>query len=151
MNKFKGKNSKYNARKIIVDGIKFDSQMESLFYRLLKKKGIEFKMQVKFELQPGFKKRDKRYMAINYKCDFQIDDLVIDVKGMKTPVFNIKKKMFEYAYSELDLICVTVCPYKYHQHSIYSGYLEDGKWVGFIENEKLESLRKDAKNGKIIL
>ena len=144
MNKFQGKNSKYNAKKIIIDGIKFDSTMEGLFYRLLKKNNTEFTMQPKFELQPGFKKRDKKYMALNYIGDFRIKDFIIDIKGMKTPVFNLKKKLFEYKYSELDLLCLTKCPWKYHENAMVHGYL-DGKWVGFIENEILEKLRKKAK------
>ena len=141
MNKFQGKTSKYGAKKITVDGIKFDSIMESDFYLLLKRKNIKFSLQPKFELQTGFKKKDKRYVAINYIGDFRINDTIIDVKGMKTPVFNLKKKLFEYKYSELVLVCVTKCPYKYKEHALIDGYTLV-KWIGFIENEKLEKLRK---------
>lgn len=141
MNKFQGKVSKYGAKKITVDGIKFDSIMESDFYLLLKKKKIKFSLQPKFELQAGFKKKDKRYLAVNYIGDFRVNDTIIDVKGMKTPVFNLKKKLFEYKYSELDLVCITKCPYKYKEHALIDGYTL-GKWIGFVENEKLDKLRK---------
>lgn len=133
--------SKYGAKRIVVDGIKFDSILESEFYLLLKKKNVEFTLQPRFELQDKFKKKDTKYMAITYVGDFRVKDLVIDVKGMKTPVFNLKKKLFEYKYTELDLICVTKCPYKYRKHVFVEGY-SLGKWIGFIENEKLEKLRK---------
>ncbi|HBF3147915.1 TPA: DUF1064 domain-containing protein, partial [Clostridioides difficile] len=49
--------SKYNNKKIVIDGIKFDSKDESEYYLYLKEKKEngeikDFGLQQKFELQP---------------------------------------------------------------------------------------------------
>ena len=105
----KRKTSKYGANKTIYDGIKFDSQREANRYtelKLLEKAGrIEnLQLQVIYELQPAFEFLGKKIRAINYVADFVYLDkrtnetVVEDVKGMKTPVYKLKKKMFEYLY-----------------------------------------------------
>jgi len=97
------KKSKYRNKKVTVDGIKFDSHAEATFYHLLKsmKKAKlidEFELQKKFTLQDSFKFEGKTVRAITYVCDFHVlrngvyD--VIDVKGMETDVFKMKRKMF---------------------------------------------------------
>ena len=68
-------NSKYKAKKTIVDGIKFDSQKEGRYYKQLKlmeRQGLikDIRLQVKFELQPKYKKNNKTIRAINYIADF---------------------------------------------------------------------------------
>lgn len=105
--------SKYNSRKTIVDGFTFDSRKEAKRYLELKqmeKDGLihGLQLQVPFELIPPFeieidgKKRKRR--PITYIADFvyyKNDEKVIeDVKGLRTPVYNIKKKLFEYRYHE---------------------------------------------------
>ena len=103
------KKSKYRANKTIYDGIKFDSQREANRYaelKLLEKAGrIEnLQLQVIYELQPAFEFLGSRIRAINYVADFVYFDkrtnetVVEDVKGMKTPVYKLKKKMFEFRY-----------------------------------------------------
>jgi hypothetical protein len=104
--------NKYNARKTIVDGIKFDSRKESLRYcelKILLDAGIisKLELQPEFILQDTFTKNGKKYRAIKYRADFQYAEdgktIIEDVKGMKTPVYKIKKKMFEYAYPDLTI------------------------------------------------
>lgn len=105
--------SKYNSRKTTVDGFTFDSKKEAKRYLELKqmeKDGLihNLQLQVPFELIPPFeividgKKRKRR--PITYVADFvyyRDDEKVIeDVKGLRTPVYNIKKKLFEYRYHE---------------------------------------------------
>lgn len=105
--------SKYNSRKTVIDGITFDSKKEAKRYLELKqmeKDGLihDLKLQVPFILIPSFevvvdgKKRKRRNMK--YVADFvyyRDDEKVIeDVKGLRTPVYNIKKKLFEYRYHE---------------------------------------------------
>lgn len=107
------KRSKYGNKKTIVDNIEFDSQKEAEYYcqlKLLKRAGEikEFGLQPKYELQPGFKKNGKKYRPITYIADFVITHNdgtteIVDVKGVETQVFKIKKKMFEYQYPELSL------------------------------------------------
>ena len=107
------KKNKYNNKKVIVDGIKFDSKMEAKYYYLLKllQEAGEvkaFELQPKFTLQEGFKKNGKRYQPITYTADFRVEYAdghteIVDVKGVETQVFKIKKKMFEYHYPDLEL------------------------------------------------
>lgn len=98
MQKFQ-KKTKYKNKKVAVDGIKFDSVAESKYYLMLKRQGLEFKMQESFVLQPKFEFRGKKYRAITYKPDFTIYEngelvKVVDVKGVQTDSFKIKAKMF---------------------------------------------------------
>ena len=91
--------SKYNAIKTTVDGITFDSRKEASRYtelKLLSQAGEirELRRQVPFELIP--KRGNLR--AIRYVADFVYadnhgNDIVEDVKGMKTQVYKLKKRM----------------------------------------------------------
>lgn len=100
----KNSHSKYNARKIIIDGLQFDSRKEANRYAelsLLEKAGkiSGLKTQVKFELIP---KQDGE-RACNYIADFVYTDaetgkkIVEDVKGYRKgqayAVFTIKRKL----------------------------------------------------------
>lgn len=107
------KKSKYNNIKTELDGIVFDSKGEARRYtelKVLEKVGAisELELQPKFELQPTFKKNGKTHRSITYTADFRyIDDkgkiIIEDYKGMETQIFKMKKKMFEYQYSQLEL------------------------------------------------
>ena len=103
--------SKYNSKKTIIDGITFDSKKEARRYVELKKKAengeiSDLRLQVPFELVPSFtieidgKKRKRR--SIRYIADFVYYEngqkVVEDVKGRKTDIYKIKKKLFEYKY-----------------------------------------------------
>ena len=105
---------KYHSKKVIVDGIKFDSLKEARRYHELKilekaNEITELRLQVKFELQPSFKKEGKTYRKIEYIADFTYYDnklnkyIVEDTKGYKTEVYKIKKKLFEYKYPHLTI------------------------------------------------
>ena len=103
--------SKYNSRKTVIDDITFDSKKEAKRYVELKKKQEEgeitdLRLQVPFELVPSFtieidgKKRKRR--NIRYIADFTYYEngqkVVEDVKGRKTEIYKLKKKLFEYKY-----------------------------------------------------
>ena len=102
--------SKYNARKTVIDNIKFDSKKEANRYcelkLLLKAREIShLELQPKFELAEGFRYQGKKYQAINYIADFKYIEkdgveVVEDVKGFKTDVYNIKKKLFLLKHGE---------------------------------------------------
>jgi hypothetical protein len=104
--------NKYNARKTVIDGIKFDSKKEAARYcelKILLQAGeiTDLELQPEYILQDAFIKNGKKYRAIKYRADFRYKDygkiVVEDVKGMRTPVYKIKKKMFEYRYRDLEL------------------------------------------------
>lgn len=104
--------SKYGNKKVLIDGIKFDSMAEGRRYKelkLLQRAGIikELELQPKFLLQESFKKNGKTYRKVEYIADFQYIEngkvVVEDVKGKETEVFKIKHKLFEYKYRDLEL------------------------------------------------
>ena len=105
---------KYKNVKVKVDGITFDSKREARRYTelwLMQRAGLieNLELQKVYELQPSFKKRGKTYRKITYIADFtyydkQRDQVVVeDVKGFKTDVYKLKKKLFEYKYNDLEL------------------------------------------------
>ena len=93
------KNNKYNAKKTIYNGIKFDSAFELDCWRHLEELAKEEKIsnlqrQVKFELLPA----NCLYRALTYVADFTffVGDkyIVADAKGLILPEFKIKQKIF---------------------------------------------------------
>jgi len=90
--------SKYNSQRTRVDGINFDSRKEADFYIDLKTKqeaGIvsHFHRQPVFDLPGG----------ITYRADFLVVYIdgtyeYVDVKGMRTPIYIMKKKQVEALY-----------------------------------------------------
>ncbi len=88
-------NSKYKATKTSIDGHTFDSLKEANYYEELK---LKLKVgEIKgFCIQPTFILAS----SLKYKADFIVfnnDETseIIDVKGMKTKEYIIKKKVFE--------------------------------------------------------
>lgn len=101
--------SKYHNKKISYDGHKFDSIKEMNYYiklKLLEDAGKikELELQKEFLLQPSYKLDNRLGRKITYRADFtykttEDDKLhVVDVKGFKTDVYKLKKKLFEYKY-----------------------------------------------------
>ena len=108
--------NKYKNKKTIVDGIKFDSEMESHYYIYLKQlkeigEVVDFVLQPSYLLQEGFDLNGKRIRPITYKADFKViykdgHEEVIDVKGKLTEEFKIKRKMLLYRYRDINFKCV---------------------------------------------
>ena len=102
--------NKYNAKKITIDGITFDSKAEGAYYQhLLRLQAAgeveEFTMQKPYTLLDKFAhpKTGKTIRAIKYIPDFEViysDGRVevVDIKGMETPAFAIKAKLFMFRY-----------------------------------------------------
>lgn len=94
--------SKYNARKVTIDGHTFASAKEAERYqelRLLEKAGeiSRLECQVKYTVDIG------DHHICNYYADFHYRDwrgwlVVEDVKGYRTPVYRLKKKLVEALY-----------------------------------------------------
>ena len=106
--------NKYNNKKVVVDGIKFDSKKEANRYielKLLEKAGSiqDLELQPAFELIPSFKKNGKTYKSTKYIADFCYYDtkklkyVVEDTKGYLTETYKLKKKLFEYKYKDLEI------------------------------------------------
>lgn len=96
--------SKYGAIKTDVDDIIFDSRKEANRYCELKMLVKEGSI-VSLELQPAFDLLVSSGKSVGkYKADFKYYDcekkswIVEDVKGMKTPVYRLKKKIVEAVY-----------------------------------------------------
>ena len=103
---------KYRNKKTQVDMYVFDSVLEARRYKqlaLLERAGEikNLKLQVPFLLQESFRKNGKTYRKIEYIADFVYEEngqtIVEDTKGIKTDVFKIKQKLFEYKYPNLSL------------------------------------------------
>lgn len=100
--------SKFKNRKTELDGILFDSKKEALRYadlKLLQNVGkiTGLERQKVFELIPAQKQNGKTIeRACTYKADFvywENERLVVeDVKGIKTDVYKIKRKLMLFRY-----------------------------------------------------
>ena len=109
--------NKYNARKVTIDGIVFDSRAEGRFYEhlldLMHEGVVEsFEMQKPYTLLDKFPhpKTGKTIRAIKYVPDFEVIYTdgrveVVDVKGMQTDVFRMKCKLFMFRY-QIPLVLV---------------------------------------------
>ena len=106
--------SKYSETKTCINGKVFDSKKEAKRYCELinmEQAGLikDLETQKPYELQPKFRKNDKTIRAITYYADFVYIDtqtgetIVEDVKGFKTEIYQLKKKLFEYKYPDLTI------------------------------------------------
>lgn len=133
--------TKYGNKRITAHGREWDSKAELEFYEHLLQlhKSDEIIIQPKFTLQDRVYhgKNDPRNMlAITYAADFQVGNLVFDVKGMETQQGKMRVKMFKARYPDLTLSLVNKCPLKY-QHTY-------GKWIDIGVLNKLRSAAKRA-------
>lgn len=141
--------NKYRNKKVVVDGIKFDSKHEAEYYlhlKKLKEKGKikDFGLQQKFELQPSFKKYGKTHRAITYTVDFAIyhnngEVEYIDVKGVETQQSKIRRKLFDYKYPDQKLLWI--------QRNYKHADNEDG-WIELDELNKKRRVSKRVKESK---
>jgi hypothetical protein len=133
--------SKYGSQKVEAEGMVFDSKIEYRYYQQLKwleanKQILFFRLQPRYLLQEAFEKNGKKYRRIDYLADFEIHNLdgsidVVDVKGFCTPVFELKRKLFEHKYP--------------HRLSLITYSQIDGGWITLEQLQKNRKARK--KNG----
>ena len=93
--------SKYRATQTVYKGIKFHSQGE--FKRYLELKLLEAANKIsELKLQPKYPLVVDKSLVCNYIADFEyLEDGVLiteDFKGMITPMFRLKRKLFEILY-----------------------------------------------------
>jgi hypothetical protein len=116
---FLPKASKYGNKRVEVDGITFDSQAEAKRYaelKLLEKagqiSGLRIQPRFPFYYQPA--KGMTSELIFTYVADFSYVDnvpphpmtVVEDVKGFRTPLYLLKKKLIEAQYG----IAITEIP-----------------------------------------
>lgn len=96
--------SKYSSVKTVVDGISFDSKAEARRYGELKLAELAGEID-DLQLQPEFLLLVSTGASVGkYRADFRYYDhaqqawIVEDVKGMKTPVYKLKKRIVEAVY-----------------------------------------------------
>lgn len=95
--------AKYGNRKVIHDGIEFDSMKEAHRYcelKLMQRAGLisDLRLQVQYELIPTQRIDGKlAEKAVNYVADFVYKQngqtVVEDTKGMRTREYIIKRKL----------------------------------------------------------
>lgn len=102
--------NKYHNKKVIYNGIKFDSKKEMKRYKdleLLESTDYicNLELQKRFLLQEGYTNaKGKKIRPVYYIADFYYFDcvekkwIVEDVKGIRTETYKLKKKIFEYKY-----------------------------------------------------
>ena len=109
------KPNKYHARKTTVYGRTFDSKREAEWYMMLREKQRLGKIkhiecQPTYTLLEGFRdNQGKQQKPITYTPDFMVeyDDgrrEVIEVKGVRTRDYLLRKKLFLYAMRKKDII-----------------------------------------------
>jgi hypothetical protein len=97
---------KYKAKKVELDGHVFDSQAEAKHYWHVLKPRAEAREITNLELQPVFRCTIDGKLICKYIADFAYFDrqatglqgqrgarVIEDVKGFKTPIYNLKKKL----------------------------------------------------------
>ena len=120
-------NSKYNSKKVECEGRIFDSKLEANIYKTLKERltpyDFEIGFQPKFVLQQKFVFNGHIVREVSYKADFLIfkkqatdealdvfEYAVIDAKGMETPEFKLKRKLFIKRYNKDIVIFKSIKP-----------------------------------------
>lgn len=94
------KGSKYGNNKKVVNGIKFDSELELYCYFLLNTLKFNFDFQKQITLIDKFKYNKEAVRAITAIVDFVVyhngKEIYIDTKGFATEVSKIKYKMLRF-------------------------------------------------------
>jgi hypothetical protein len=104
---------KYGNVKTVVDGITFDSAREAARYEVLaqmQRAGhiSELQIQVPFDVVPaavvaGKKRRARRYVADFVYRNAAGDRIVEDVKGMLTPMYELKRHLMKVVH-DIDIV-----------------------------------------------
>ncbi|MEZ7524029.1 DUF1064 domain-containing protein [Burkholderia vietnamiensis] len=105
--------SKYGNRKVVVDGITFDSEREGARYSTLARMRAageitQLQIQVPFEIVPAAVVGGRKRPARTYIADFVYRDaggalVVEDVKGVRTPVYTMKRHLMKVVHN-IDIV-----------------------------------------------
>lgn len=109
--------SKFNAKKVELDGYKFDSKSEAAYYEKLKADSeVEIiEIHPKHVLMRAFTdNKGYRHRAIEYEADFAYRKAgvlyFVDIKGLLLPEFRIKWKLFTAYMNTVDptIMCLAL-------------------------------------------
>lgn len=101
--------TKYNARRVELDGQRFDSQAEAARYQelvLLERAGAITGLRVHpvYLLEPRARMNGQWLRPVRYIADFEYREngalVVEDVKGVETSVFRLKANLFKRRYPD---------------------------------------------------
>ena len=145
--------NKFGAKKVYIDGIKFDSEMEAKYYQLLKEReanrwAFNIKVHPRYVLQEAFDKNEKHYNEIAYEADFEFNTIcpykvhIVDVKGFPTDEFQILRKLFEFKYPQYDLEVL--------KYSVKTGWVSLDEYKQ-IKRTQLKMAKDKAKNAELAL
>jgi hypothetical protein len=122
---FKTRRNKYSNKKVTIDGHKFDSQAEAKHYYFTLKPALERGEIRNLELQPRIRCEINGKKVCDYLADFrylsqtkigpqgQIGCQVVeDVKGYKTDIYKLKKKLVEALYPGTVIVEISGSPYR---------------------------------------
>ena len=101
--------SKYKAKKVTYDNLQFDSKFEAIYYSFLQElvkqgKITNLERQKSYELLPRQTDAIGKFLyhPVYYVSDFEYDiqgvHKTVDTKGILTPDFRLKQKLFYYVY-----------------------------------------------------
>ncbi len=100
--------NKYNAKKVEVDGHRFDSKIEAKRYEYLKACSVagsitNLALQVPYVVVPKQRYENKAVRDAKYVVDFEYTDILgrrvlEDVKGRKLPLYALKRKLLLWQY-----------------------------------------------------
>jgi hypothetical protein len=92
---FKGRKKGSIIKKVMYEGIKFDSKLELYFYQQLKKAKIPFEFQKKYVLLEKFRYDGKAVRQMTLTVDFYIPECnyIVDTKGFQRNDNKIKWKL----------------------------------------------------------
>ena len=133
------------SKKVVIDGITFDSQIEGEYYEYLKnleKNGKIYRLRCHpvYVLQDAVERHGKKYKEIKYIADFEYwneeerTNVVVDVKGFAMEDAKLKRKLFVYNYphDKLEWVAKSL---KYSK-------------TGWIDYDELQKLRRKARKEK---
>ncbi len=106
--------NKFGAKRTEYNGVMYDSLREAWYAReldLRRKAKNDYDRVVKVVRQPRFPIMINDKKICEYVADFAVSyadgrEEIIEVKGYETPVWRLKKKMFEAAYPDKKLVIV---------------------------------------------
>jgi hypothetical protein len=123
--------NKYKNKKVVIDGHKFDSEAEAKHYWFVLKPRLEAGEITNLQFQPQFLVTIRGKKICTYKADFQYFDktatgpeeqcgalIVEDVKGYKTDVYRLKKKMVEAAFPGTLISEISAAKYRAKKYSL---------------------------------
>lgn len=144
-----GSRGRIFAKKVTIDGIKFDSEQEGIYYQELKEKEkngeiSNLEIHPNYELLPSFLNNNQKHMnRLSYEPDFVFFDKeqgrkrYIDVKGFETEEFKLKHKLFDYYLLKNDIY-----------GKAYLEVLKYSKTTGFVPIEQYKEVMKTRKQKK---